>query len=78
MYTTKTRTDGTVCTYRPEAGIVRWVSLFDFTGAPEAAVVYLLMQEPVIVTTTSIFAVNGIYICVGSGGKAVAAPSFAC
>ena len=40
--------------------------------------IYLLMQEPVIVTTTSIFAVNGIYICVGSGGKAVAAPSFAC
>jgi len=27
------------------------------------------MQEPVIVTTTSNFAVNGIYICVGSGGK---------
>ena len=40
--------------------------------------VYLLMQEPVIVTTTSIFVVNGIYICVGSGGIAVAAPSFAC
>ena len=40
--------------------------------------VHLLMQEPVIVTTTSIVAVNGKYICVGSGGKAVAAPSFTC
>ena len=34
-------------------------------------------HKPVIVTTTSIFAVNCIYICVGSGGKATVAPEVA-